>query len=185
MDSLEPAGLLLVEFTEGLKTRGNAVVKSRSKAVSCSSRRFSTAALSSRGSSVLSNRRQRQISFRTHLISLNLSSIEVITDTVNVGIESTKRTRQHRVVAPSAFMPMELRLCDWSPLLGGCGERFDVFKTVIHRYRLTLGVRPEFAADCCGFSALRSYELRNSCAPQGRSACSHMQTRSSSSRLET
>ncbi|MBP1290505.1 hypothetical protein [Bradyrhizobium elkanii] len=138
MDSLELMGLLLVEFTEGLKTRGNAVVKSRSKAESCSSRRFSTAALSSRGSSVLSNLRQRQISFRTHLISLNLSSIEVITDAVHLGIEGTTRTRQHCVVAPSAFMPTELYLCDSSPLLGGCGERFDVFKTVINRYHLTL-----------------------------------------------
>ncbi|WP_461847216.1 hypothetical protein [Bradyrhizobium elkanii] len=85
MDSLEPMGLLLVEFAEGLKTRGNAVVRSRSKAASCSSRRFSTAALSSRGSSVLSNRRQRQISFLTHLISLNLSSIEVITNAGSLG----------------------------------------------------------------------------------------------------
>ncbi|WP_210161981.1 hypothetical protein, partial [Bradyrhizobium japonicum] len=32
------------------------------------------------GRSVLSSRRQRQIPFRSHLISLSVSSIEVITD---------------------------------------------------------------------------------------------------------
>ncbi|MCC8978049.1 hypothetical protein [Bradyrhizobium acaciae] len=89
--SEEPLGrgvVLVVEFTLGFKTKGNVVDKSRSKADSCSSRRFSTASRSAPDTSLLSNRRQRQISFRSHLILLNLSSIEVIADVVHFGIRA-------------------------------------------------------------------------------------------------
>ncbi|WP_271566378.1 MULTISPECIES: hypothetical protein [unclassified Bradyrhizobium] len=78
-ESLRPIVVLLAEYTLELKLKGNAVDKSRSKAESCSSRRFSTALRSAPGKPVLSSRRQRQISFRSHLISLNVSSIEGIT----------------------------------------------------------------------------------------------------------
>jgi hypothetical protein len=45
---------------------------------------------------VLSNRRQRQISFRSHLISLNLSSIEVIADVVHFVIRSITHADRHK-----------------------------------------------------------------------------------------
>ncbi|XUJ32394.1 hypothetical protein ACQ5SK_28085 [Bradyrhizobium japonicum] len=77
---LRPIVVLLTEYTLELKAKGNAVDESRSKAESCSCRRFSRALRSVPGRSVLSSRRQRQIPFRSHLISLSVSSIEVITD---------------------------------------------------------------------------------------------------------
>ncbi|MGY3487745.1 hypothetical protein ACVW1C_005628 [Bradyrhizobium sp. USDA 4011] len=104
--SEEPLGggvVLLVEFTLGFKAKGNVVDKSRSKADSCSSRCFSMPLRSAPDRPVLSNRRQRQISFRSHLISLNLSSIEVIADVVHFAIRAL-RTRIVMSTGAAAFM---------------------------------------------------------------------------------
>jgi len=105
-ESLRPIVMLLAEYTLGLKVKGNAVDKSRSKAESWSSRRFSTALRSAPGRSLLRNRRQRQISFRSHLISLNVSSIEVITDVVHFvpGVSSMAIVIE-RPFLGSAFLP--------------------------------------------------------------------------------
>ncbi|MGY3545911.1 MULTISPECIES: hypothetical protein [unclassified Bradyrhizobium] len=90
--------VLLGDCTLELKVKGNAVDKSRSKAKRCSTRRFSTAIRSATGEPLLSNRRQRQISFRNHLISLSVSSIEVITDVVVLE-------RQASFIARHTFVP--------------------------------------------------------------------------------
>lgn len=65
---------LLSEFN----AKGNVDASSLSKADCRSSRRFSIFSRSSLGRSVWSSLRQRQMSFRTDLISLKLSSIVVI-----------------------------------------------------------------------------------------------------------
>lgn len=66
-----------------VNVKGNVVARSRSKADCRSSRRSSRTLRSRSLSSLLSLLRQRQMSFRTDLISFNRSSIEAITDTIS------------------------------------------------------------------------------------------------------
>jgi hypothetical protein len=68
------------ELLESFNAKGNVDANSPSKADRCSSRRFSINSRSASGRSVWSSLRQRQMSFRTDLISLKLSSIVVIAD---------------------------------------------------------------------------------------------------------
>ncbi|SDG85203.1 MULTISPECIES: hypothetical protein [unclassified Bradyrhizobium] len=125
-ESLRPIVMLLAEYTLGLKVKGNAVDKSRSKAESCSSRRFSTALRSAPGRSLLRNRRQRQISFRSHLISLNVSSIEVITDVDHFvpGVSSMAIVIE-RPFLGSAFLPNNC-IRGLATSARSFGEQFDV-----------------------------------------------------------
>lgn len=120
-ESLRPIVVLLAEYTLGLKVKGNDVDKSRSKAESCSSRRLSTALRSASGRSLLRNRRQRQISFRSHLISLNVSSIEVITDLVHFvpGVSSMSIVTEGHSLAPHSCRIVDPRTCDLPPVLRG------------------------------------------------------------------
>jgi len=125
-ESLRLIVMLLAEYTLGLKVKGNAVDKSRSKAESCSSRRFSMALRSAPGRSLLRNRRQRQISFRSHLISLNVSSIEVITDVDHFvpGVSSMAIVIE-RPPLGSAFLPNNC-IRGLATSARSFGEQFDV-----------------------------------------------------------
>lgn len=122
---LRPIVVLSTEHTFGPKAKGNAVDKSPSKAESCSSSRFSTSLRSAPGRLALSNRRQRQISFRSHLISLSVSSIEVITD---VRPWSIKHGDRRRAAVPRLCIPAELSrgLATSSVVLPRRGEQFGV-----------------------------------------------------------
>lgn len=66
-----------------VNVKGNVVARSRSKADCRSSKRSSRILRSRSLSSLWSLLRQRQMSFRTYLISFKRSSIEAITDTVS------------------------------------------------------------------------------------------------------
>lgn len=66
-----------------VNVKGNVVARSRSKADCRSSRRSSRTLRSRSLSSLLSLRRQRQMSFRTCRISFNRSSIEAISDAIS------------------------------------------------------------------------------------------------------
>lgn len=115
-ESLRPNVVLLKEYTSELRAKGKAVDTSRSKAESCSCRRFSTASRSAPSRPVPSNRRQRQISFRNHLISLNVSSIEVITDIRPWSIKHGDRL-SGRCLAPHFCRIVELRTYDFPPVV--------------------------------------------------------------------
>jgi len=114
-ESLRPIVVLVSEYTLELRAKGKAVDTSRSKAESCSCRRFSTSSRSAPGSPVPSNRRQRQISFRNHLISLNVSSIEVITDIRPRSIKHGDRL-SGRCLAPHFCRIVQPRTYDFPPV---------------------------------------------------------------------
>src|SRR6202008_1864739 len=72
--------LVSSQLLESFNAKGNVDANSPSNADRCSSRHFSIISRSASGRSVWSSLRQRQMSFRTDLISLKLSSIVVIAD---------------------------------------------------------------------------------------------------------